>query len=219
MDTRNWNEKLLHPYPSTFGGRGRGDIRIVYPNWADECLAQVQYDWAKISACGGILECCAPGVYNYGNPPWLAMPPEGRQFRKTGGVALPANETLGTVITTFRVQPGYEGIINALVVNVFNSAGTTGFGEDSGDLVWRLEIGRTYAKDLGNIRTQLGSLSSPFPLFKGIRVFPGQLLTLTVDRPNATDTLDADDRIVGMLMGYFYPVHRGYAAQVNLRNQ
>jgi hypothetical protein len=211
------NQRLLHPYPSTFGGKGRGDISIVYPNWADECLAQVHYDWAKISACGGVLECCAPGVWNYGNPPWMAMPPEGRQFRKTGGIALPANLATST-IATFRVQPGYEGIINSIIVNVVN-AGSTGFAEDSGDLVWRLEIGRSYAKDLGNIRTQLGNLASPFPLFKGIRVFPGQLITLSVDRPNAIDPLDAQDRIIGMLSGYFYPVHRGYAAQVNLRNQ
>jgi len=210
-------EQLLKPYLSTFGGAGRGNIRTVYPNWADQCLAKLHLGWAEISSCGGILECCAPGVYNYGNPPWLAMPAEGRQFRKNGGIALPA-PTLFSDILTFRVQPGYEGVITGIVANVVNN-GATGFFEDSGDLIWNLQIGRTFAQDLGLLRTQLGSLANPFPLDQGIRIFPGQLITYSVRRPNLIDGLSATCRIIGMLTGYFYPVHRGYAAAVNLRNQ
>lgn len=210
-------DRLLYPYNSTFGGAGRGNIRTVYPSWADECLARLQLGWSEISACGGILECCAPGVYNYGNPPWLAMPAEGRQFRKNGGIPLP-NPLLSSDILSFRVQPGYEGVIAGIVVNVVNN-GATGFSEDSGDLIWNIQIGRTFAQDLGLIRTQLGNLASPFPIESGIRVFPGQVVTLNVRRPNLIDSLAANCRLIGMLTGWFYPVARGYAAAVNLRNQ
>jgi hypothetical protein len=196
------------PYPSTFGARGF--INMVQPNGFDECLWGIHEDWETISQCGGIYNCCCPGVYNYNNPPWLNQPPQGREFRKHGGIALPANQGFSTVLT-FRIQPGYEGVIRGVSFNVVGPA-STGFAEDSGDLIWDVSIGRSFAQGFARQRTSLGNLATPYPVVQCIRVWPGQLITMEVSRPNAIDPLDPADRIVAAIVGYTYPVHRGYAA-------
>jgi hypothetical protein len=174
---------------------------VTEPNAASKCLDREQALYELIIRKGGLQKLCCVSQYKYATPPWLKMPGEGRQYQEIDSIPLPANDGLNHVVTQFVVPTGYDGVITS-IANFYTGVG---FVEGSGDLVWRLLIARRWARNLGNIDTTLGSLTSPCPLFRGgIRVFSDQLITYYVNVPVASALVGG--RVVCGVFGWFYPV-------------
>ncbi len=171
------------------------------PNAAAKRLDR-EYDlFVRIAGSGGLQQICCPPSYLYEKPPYLVMPPEGRQYQEINSIALPANNGTDTVVTTFKVPTGYDGVITS-IVNMYTGAG---FVEGSGNLTWRIMVGRRWGRNLGSIQTTLGSLTSPCPLFRGgIRVCSQQVCTYYVN--HAVASALAGGRIVCAFFGWFYPI-------------
>ena len=154
----------------------------------------------EIEVRGGLEQICCPGRTPYEDPPWLVQPPQGRQFSEVNTIALPAPDGLEYLVTQFKVPTGYDGVITS-VVNLYTAAG---FVEGSGDLTWRVRIGRRWARNFGNVTTTMGSLTSPCPLFRGgWRVSTNQTIQYFVNHSPLSGL--AGGRIVCAFFGWFYP--------------
>ena len=176
---------------------------LVYasPNAASKCLDRETVVFEDIIRRGGLQQICCVSQYKYAFPPWLKMPAEGRQYQEIQSIPLPANNSVDTVVNQFIVPTGYDGVITS-ITNFYTGAG---FVEGSGDLLWRLLIGRRWARNLGAIDTTLGSLTSPCPLFRGgIRVYSNQLITYFTNVPIASAL--AGGRVICGVFGWYYPI-------------
>lgn len=138
--------------------------------------------------------------YRYEQPPWLVMPSNAQPFQKFDSIALPTNNGLDYTVTKFTVPQGYDGVITNIVQHYTG----TGFVDGSGDLKWRIRIGDRWAEDMGNMITQLGSLQSPYQIYRsGIRLKSGDNVRHIVNHSTAS-TLSGG-RIICGLFGWFYP--------------
>lgn len=173
---------------------------VAPPNQYDGLLEQEAKLMISIVRAGGLQEICCPSNYKYAKPPYLVMPPEGRQYQQINSIALPADPSGDVIVLQFRVPTGYDGVITS-IVNFYTG---TGFVEGSGDLIWRLKVGQKWARNLGEINTTLGSLTSPCQLFRGgIRVYTEQYITYYANVPTATLS---GGRVVCGVFGWYYPI-------------
>jgi hypothetical protein len=187
--------------PPTYHTRPENALAYVQPNLSAQCLVRQQAMYELIVSKGGLQKLCCVGQYKYSSPPWLKMPAEGRQYQEINSIAFPANDGTNYVVVQFKVPTGYDGVITS-ITNFYTGVG---FVEGSGDLVWRLLIGRRWARNLGSIDTTLGSLTSPCPLFRGgIRVTSNQLITYYTSVPVASAL--AGGRVVCGVFGWYYPI-------------
>lgn len=192
--TVNLNPQAIYPSRSPFAPVMRR------PNDCDAALAREGKLWEAIQKAGGLQKICCPQTPTYDKPPYLIMPPQGRQYQEINSIPLPPNNGLDTLVTEFVVPMGYDGVITS-VVNFYTGAG---FAEGSGDLVWRVRVGLRWARNFGQIDTTLGSLASPCPLFRGgIRISSNQRIQYFVNHAVASGL--AGGRIVCGLFGWFYP--------------
>lgn len=174
---------------------------VASPNTADRLLFDEGVMFERIRRAGGLQKICCPAKYVYDKPPYLVMPPEARQYQEINSIPLPAANGTDTVVNTFKVPTGYDGVITS-IAHYWTGAG---FVEGSGDLIWRIKLQNRYARNLGNVDTTLGSLTSPCPLFRGgVRVYSQQQITYYVNHSLASGL--AGGRIVCAVFGWFYPM-------------
>jgi hypothetical protein len=103
-------------------------------------------------------------------------------------------------VLTFTVPQGYDGVITALVQNYTG----TGFVDGSGNLRWRLRIGMQFARDMGDMIMQLGSMASPYQIYRaGLLVHTGQRVRYLVS--HSTGSSLSGGSIICALFGWFYP--------------
>lgn len=182
-----------------------GPTTWVAPNLFRVCLERDYMTEMAIQKAGGLKELCCPASQSGTNPPWIAMPPEGRPFKKVAGVTVGGGTTpegTNTQVVQFDVPTGYDGVIVS-VVNMFTG---TGFVEASGDLNWRIQINRRWLKDYGNIQTTLGSLQSPSYIYRGaVRLFEQQRVTYYVNLGSGALGRLSAGNIVCAFFGWFYP--------------
>lgn len=117
-------------------------------------------------------------------------------FDYQGAILTPAVGSSASILT-FTVPLGYDGFINQMS-NVYLGGG---FVPSAQDLVWRLTADGKAIRNFEAIYAQKGSLETPRPI-NGIRVYSGQVITLTVEHL-ANVMLTGDT--AGTLGGYFYP--------------
>ena len=166
------------------------------PNIYDCCLDAFHLwtrslDWRRKPRCEMVE---MPGGY--------LMPAQGREFTAKNSILTPEPATLDNLVVRVRVPTGYNGILYALCLFY---AGT-GFVEGSGDLYYRLKVGRAWARNLGNWAYSLGVPNQPFPLSDQIWLEDGQSVELYVSAPNLSGSLQIGiARIIGVLQGWFYP--------------
>ena len=227
-DVRNIPNAYIPPYVGSYSApltyRNTGIQRMAYKPYEyglsiyDACLSRELMIWNMIIAQGGLQTICVPvGRPKYANRPWIVMPAEGRRFKPIAILSLTDPSVVfdgSNIIVPFTtaannyVPLGYDGVITDVIMNVLpGSSGITGFVEGSGDITWRLQIQQRYARDFGNIQTQVGSLTSPSPVPRGgIRVRSRDQLQFLVALAAGSDSrLSPDDRIVCSLSGWFYP--------------
>lgn len=175
--------------------------QMVLPNIYSQHLTG-EYDLMDaIQRAGGLQVLACPSAYHYDKPPYLVMPPEGRQYTEVSSIIVPAAGAGDTLVHSFRVPTGYDGVVTS-ITNFYTGAG---FVEGSGSILWRLKIQNRWARNMGEINTTLGSLQSPCPLFRGgIRVFSGQTVYYYVNIPALSGI--AGGRTVCGVFGWYYPL-------------
>jgi len=174
-----------------------------YPNRYDQCTWREQAAWRQIMCAGGLKRlCCRVGTPMYESPPWIVMPPNGERFQVTETVALPAINT-DTVVVSYRVPLGWDGVINGLVDRVIG----VGFIEGSGYVYWRIRSNLRFFKDYGAISTSLGDLTNPCTLYGGgYRIYSGQNISYLVNLTAAGQAaIDPNALILCSLSGWIYP--------------
>lgn len=183
-----------------FPGKGFTQPYQLRPNAASLALHREADVFRDLEHAGGLQQICCPAKTPYDDPPWLVQPPQGRQYSEVNSIALPAADGLDYLVATFKVPTGYNGVVTS-VVNLYTGLG---FVEGSGDLTWRVRLGRRWARNFGNIQTTMGSLTSPCPLFRGgWRTTTNQVLEYYVNHSVASAL--AGGRIVCGFFGWHYP--------------
>lgn len=131
--------------------------------------------------------------------PWIE-PPEGFQpFDFAAVVDTPAvsGPLTDSLVLSFAVPRGFDGVIKDLSHNVVGG----GFTEGSGDLVWRLRVDNQFVKNYGRITVQFGTIAEPRGTY-GIVLKSGQTFRYLV--ANAA-YLVGGTKIICTARGWFYP--------------
>lgn len=144
----------------------------------------------------------ASGVVSLSINPLVDMPPNAAPFDFPGILTTPAPGTADSVVLSFTVPTGWDGVVKALA-NVYTGPG---FVEGSGDLIWRLRVNGQYVKNYDSIQTTLGSFEEPRKIEGGIVLSSGQLVEYLVTVAAAASIpTGAGTQIVCFLRGFFYP--------------
>ena len=120
------NELVLRPSNAVSFQRARNVYNLI--------LDTEREVFTRIEQAGGLEKISCPGAIVYDKPPYLVMPPQGRQFQETASIPLPANNGLDTLVVAWTVPTGYDGVLTS-VINMWTG---TGFVEGSNDLIWRI---------------------------------------------------------------------------------
>lgn len=135
-------------------------------------------------------------------PPWVQRPNGYVPFNNFGGIATPAATGVDTVVLTFTVPTGQDGVILGIITQY--SAGTLIQG--SGDLTWKIKQNGVAMTGYDSITFTLGSFSiNPFPL-QPLRIYSGDVITMTVAHAATSGLPYTATKVLGMLGGYFYPI-------------
>jgi hypothetical protein len=132
--------------------------------------------------------------------PWIDMPEQGRPLNKAGAILAPAPASGFVPVLAFIVQFGYEGIANALYQSF-----TGTLAQGSGDLTWRLQIGRWYAKGFSNTAVALGTPKELYPVSGGFPLRSEQKVTYAVRNNNAGAIPPGVDMVLCGVRGWVYP--------------
>lgn len=181
-------------------------------NQYDACLHLDHQLWEEILSQGGLHTiCCPQGRPKYTQRPWVAMPKEGRRFKPIStllvSTAVPFTG-LDVNVLTERVPVGYDGVISDIVCNIVApGGGSGGFVDGSGDITWRLSADNRFLRDMGNLKVQVGSLTSPSPVPRGmVRVYSHDVLRFAVNfAVGAEVRIDPTAYIICSITGWYYP--------------
>lgn len=182
---------------------------LFSPNDNDQALLREAAAWKYVAENGGLdaaTRMNEVGAKVYDQDPRLGMPQGGIVFQPVFAIdtALvsggPPYNGVDTVIGTFVVQIGYDGVINRFA----NSFTGTGFVDFSGNIIWKVKVGQRFARDLGNVVNQIGTYSASFaqpgsyiPLVSGVTVL------LIANIPNGSPVLGG--KVTAGINGWTYP--------------
>lgn len=170
------------------------------PGEADGILLKRLETMQTVQKLGGIRVAAFRSKQVYQQPPWIVMPMNAVPFQQINSIALPAANGNDTTVLSFRVPQGYDGVITSLT----HSYTGTGFVDGSGNLCWRLRIGMRWARDMGNVQMQLGSMQSPYQIYRaGILLHDSQEVRYIVS--HSTGSALSGGRIICATFGWFYP--------------
>jgi hypothetical protein len=130
------------------------------------------------------------------------IPGLGLEFFASASVLTPAPGAGNVQVLTWTPGPGQHGMIYGIV---FWYTGT-GFVPGSGDIFWRLKVGRAWAQGLGNVSVPLGAPGAPWGIQDYIPVEQGQTAQVIVQVPNLSGNIQVGtSRILAQLLGWTYP--------------
>lgn len=129
--------------------------------------------------------------------PWLDPPSGFFPFDEQNGIALPAVGAGDTVVLTFVVPEGYDGVINK-ISNTYTAGGFVGF---SGDIIWRIVANGKPIPNFQNIRNEKGTTQQPREI-SPIRIYSGQVIQYIV---NHAANIGLVGNTICSLTGYYYP--------------
>lgn len=174
------------------------------PNFWDYCLREER----RLVQRGTI---CGPQV------PWFvghlhdrnaehAFPAEAREFYRIGVV--PVDYTAdNALLFEYTLPQGYEG----LLYSCFQRFDGTGLVPGSGTLLWRIQVGQRYPKDLGNMPWELGEHSSYFPLADYIRLTPQQHIAYRYSAAAGSENVLGSGNVIAALQGWIWPTGTNFA--------
>jgi hypothetical protein len=173
------------------------------PNIWDVCIAQErvlhqQIDWKRVAGCR------PPTCYHLDYEPYREFPSQGREMNKQMAIALPAPGSGDVRILSFMLPTGYDGILYGLLQKFAGG----GFMNGSGDLTWRLQIGRRWVKNMSTMTTELGDYSGYLQLDEFIYLRTRQRVSMWVNvDATAGARLDPAGRVVVGLQGWVFPLN------------
>ena len=134
-------------------------------------------------------------------PPWVHPPPDFLAFDPVKAIATPALSAVDSVVLSFPVPQGWDGVIRGLSHNY--SGGN--LQQASGAIVWRVLIDGVAARNYDAMVAEFGSPQVPRPIW-GIRIYGNQLVQYVVNLPLATGFIaDAPSNIICGMQGWIYP--------------
>ena len=139
-------------------------------------------------------------------PPWIDPPAGHRDINNPGIIATPNNSSTDTVVQTYTVPPGWDGVIT----DIANFYTGPGFLLGSGYLVWRILRNGQAIKNFDAIQVAFGTYTQggglqTHRLAAGIRVFAGDILQYIVNHSTASTLPIAGTNIITFLKGWIYP--------------
>lgn len=183
--------------------------RLFSPNGWDNAIWREVMAWSWIRSHGGLKSCCRIpelGAPIYAIPPFVEMPSNGIPQRQIFYQPLTAFETAGvfngtdTVIGSWQIPKGYDGAITHFLCFFTGN----NFDDGSGNIVWRLQVGQRYAKNLGNVTYTFGGLDTALLVpGQSIHCISGQTINLIGNIP-ATSTV-AGGLVFAGTLGWTYP--------------
>jgi hypothetical protein len=179
------------------------DDLFIRNHWDWEVFREAAL-WNYVAAHGGIHSCCyipELGAPIWSQPPWQVMPSQGlrieKMFSAPTGSFTPG---VDTIIGTYLIPSGWDGAINRFICQFTG----TGFDDFSGNIVWRLQINKRFAKNLGNVINTYGDFQSAFIVpGDAIRVISNQTLNLIVNVPAGSPV--AGGVVAAGIFGWIYP--------------
>lgn len=150
---------------------------------------------------GSFAAAPSAGAPSNMNAPWV-FPPEGFQgFDPVSAIPTPAIGSGDTVVLSFRVPFGWDGVIKGLIHQY--SGG--GYPEGSGGLIWRLLIDGRPVRNYENMLVEFGSSQQPRPI-GGVRIYQSQLVTYVVNAAGGGGWLPSQQTtIICGVSGWIYP--------------
>lgn len=142
----------------------------------------------------------------YWPEPWVEMPRGGLPFDEFDSIVTPAANGTETLVLSFEVPFGYDGIILSHT-NVFTGPG---FTEGSGNLVWRIRIGNPSLqgrpqRNYQNITTTRGDLTEGRTVYGGMSLSSGDFAQYSVTHAVLSPIVPAGTRIICNLAGFYWP--------------
>jgi hypothetical protein len=179
------------------------------PTHDDLAILSESAMWRWIAEHGGLKSCCRiseVGAPFYTVAPWIQKPLNGIDYKKLFFQPLTAFQTAGvfngtdTVIGQWRVDHAFDGVITKLV---FGFTGV-GFLQASAQIVWRLQYGQRYARDLGNVLNTYGDLQTALLVEADhIQLISDQTVTLYANIPAGSPV--AGGQVFGGTFGWMWP--------------
>lgn len=209
----DWTPAQLIPdssLPAALQRAGQHARTLYRVNDNDVALVRQARMWQYISEHGGLRSCCIVpelGRPIWSKPPWIVMPSNGLEFREVFSQSInnisggPPFDGTDTLIGSWVVQQGYDGLLNRVVLDY---EGQSTFQNFSGNIVWRVKVNYRYAKNLGNVQYNYGSLENQMdtPGF-GVRLVSGQTVSIFAAIPNGAPINDGI--VVAGTFGWTYP--------------
>jgi len=153
------------------------------------------------------LQAASAMIPKPGAAPWLDPPQVSEYIHNRGSIVCPDAGTTDTVITSYRVQPGYAAVLTYVL---FEYRGATDpIQGDATSLYYSLRLdGSLFLRDFAQITTQLGSLThGPYPIPGAIPLRAGQTVEGLVTVPAASGVATGDpNRVFCHLLGWQWPV-------------
>ena len=133
---------------------------------------------------------------------WVDQPPGAIIFNPSGAILLPAPSAGDTVIFSFTVPIGYDGMI----LGQYNTL-TAAFTQGSGDIIWRISAAGRFLRDRGNILVTIGTTRRLYPVVGGLQLRSGNVVKFIVNAPNTGGSLPGPGgaNVLAGLHGVFYP--------------
>jgi len=173
---------------------------VPQPNQYDRSAWAIGSLYQEAQAKGGIITACFPKRNSYRQPPHMVMPSNAQPFQLIHTIPLPAANGIDTTVLSFTVPQGFDGVITSITHGYTG----TGFVNGSGDLTWRIRVGLRWARDLGNVTVQLGTLETPYQIYRGgILLKDSQRVRYIVN--HSTSSSLSGGRIWCAAFGWYYP--------------
>lgn len=172
-----------------------------------EYLDQMARDQAKLAELAGVG--ASADLYQKSGfasgPPWIYPPDNFQGFDSANSILTPAVGAGDTVVLSFKVPFGWDGVIRRLSHNYAGG----GFLQGSGAIIWRLRINGQIVRNYDAITMEWGTIQQP-RLIDGIRIYSSQLVEYLVTVPGGSGFIPSQSTfILCSLGGWIYP--RGLA--------
>lgn len=150
---------------------------------------------------GAGRESRIPLIQSSGVPGPESIYTSARQFFEKGAIVTPGPLLNDVLVLEFKVPTGYWGKILGMYLHYTG----TGFVPGSGDIIWRVQIGRRWMKGFGNTLFNMGSFENTTPLSEWQGLRSQRVVRVWVNVPNLSGAIQVGaSRILAGVQGWFY---------------
>lgn len=174
------------------------------PNYWDYCLREERRLIQRGTICGPQVPWFVGHLHDQNAE--HVMPGTCQEIYKIGVVPVDFAAD-NAVIVEFTLPFGYEG----LLYSCFQRFTGTGLVPGSGSLVWRVQVGQRYPKDMGNMPWELGEHASYFPLADYIRLVPHQHVAYRYSAAADSGDVLGTGNVIAAVQGWIWPTGTNFA--------